>query len=97
MKPFQPTDAAALGLSWGLPSRPEARMALTSEAKISDHSRSGSELRATYSGLMPSGSRATTSLRSCMFQWANANIPRNSANRLATVDTQRPQHHGSVP
>ena len=75
--PFHTKDAIALGLSLGLPSNSDARMALSSEAKTSDHSPPGSVFRARYSGLIPNGSRAITSLRSLVSQKANANIPRS--------------------
>ena len=47
-------------------------MARTSEANMSDQGPVASGLRATYSGLVPSGSRARTSSRRASSQSPNA-------------------------
>ena len=77
--PFQTIEAAASGRSLGVPSRPEASSARISEAKARDQSADGSAERATYSGLIPSGSRASRRRRRRGSQEAKANMPRSDA------------------
>src|SRR5690348_9520164 len=81
-KPFQITDATAAGLSFGFPSRPDARIARTSDANATDQPPLGSGFRATYRGLIPSGSRPRTRRRDFSSQRPKANIPLSRAMAL---------------
>ncbi len=90
-KPFQAIEAAAVGSRRGVPSSPEASSARTSEAKATVHPDLGSAEVATYSGLMPRGSRASSSVRRAGSQNASANIPRRagSASSARWASTRR--------
>ena len=82
------TEATARGSSFGFLSNPEARIARTSDANISDQSPFASGFRQTYNGLIPSGSRASVSRRAFGSHIANANIPRS--RRTASRAPQTP-------
>ena len=95
MKPFHTIDAVARGLSLGLPSNSDARMARSSEAKISDQSAPKTEFRAKYSGLMPSGSRQD--------QLAFVSVPNRECKHTAkqpdgatSINAHDAQHDSSV-
>ena len=85
-KPFHTALATAWGASRGVPNSPEASRARSSEAKAIDQPACPSD-HARYKGLMPSGSRASSSRRCFGSQQAKANIPRS---RLTASGPCRP-------